>query len=228
MKDYYPLNEMVGLPGMPLSYRGVKKQADCGKFTKTRLVDAKGGPGGKRLEIHLGNLPLITQQHLVDQHILSLPVKICPLPEPETAYLPATVRASSSALVKREELTIAQLKGWQRRCMDARIFFMRMIAQAVTEGYTVKAAIETIITRAHRGDLPYGAETMMHSANQRSGGNPSPPALSPKGERELASDRTLSASTLDKWWMVWQKSGHNPLSLAPKSVEKLTPREIAE
>lgn len=128
-----------------------------------------------------------------------------PVARPDTAVAVATPKALPA---------LAELKKWQRETMEARIFFLRLIERAVTEGMTLKASLQTIATQAQNGTLPEEAARLIPLANKRSGKD--------------TKARSLSYDGMMKWWCAWNKHGKNPAALAPKDVEKLSPKALAE
>ena len=109
-------------------------------------------------------------------------------------HQPASVPAPSATI--QPAATTAQLKQWQRDIMDARVAIMRLIERAAPV-VGVNNAINTIVKDALNNDL-----AIYRSANAR------------KGET-----RSLSYNGIIKWWMIWKKSGGDPLTLAPKDTE---------
>lgn len=128
-----------------------------------------------------------------------------PVLKPETAVAVATPKTLPA---------LTELKKWQRETMDARIFFMRLIERAVTEGLGVNEAINTIVAKAQAGTLPEPAARLIPLANKRSGTD--------------NRHRTLSYSGMMKWWAPWRKTGGNPAALAPKNVEKISTRALGD
>ena len=113
--------------------------------------------------------------------------------------LPAATKAAPAPAVTQQHIvatTPAQLKQWQRVIMDARVAIVRMIERAA-QLVGVNKAINTIVKASVNGELPeYSA------ANARKG-----------------QGRALSYDGVMKWWMIWKKSGGDPLALAPKDTE---------
>ena len=169
------------------------------KFTKTRRIDGQGkGRGGQIWQVHITDPTIPVEHQTAWLHAQEAPAKDAPnLPAVKAENLPATTtKADLPALV--------ELKKYQRETMDARIYFIRIIERAVAAGFTLKYAIDTIVAQAQDGTLDERAACMIPRANARAGAK-----------------RTLSKDGMMKWWSAWQKSGHNPVVLAPKDTEKL-------
>ncbi|MRR33186.1 transposase [bacterium] len=194
-KTNYTARELAGLPGMPNSERGVQKLAERESWP----FQKRAGRGGGR-EYPITALPAETRDHLLDRMVASLPEKTCNLPVPAVETLPAVVEPAADLPA------ITTLKKWQVEAMDARIYFMRLIEQAEGAGLGITQAIRRIVRQAAEGTLPDEAQAMVVIANKRSG----------KDTRK----RTLSETSLMRWWSTWLKKGKRPQALAPKSVER--------
>ena len=182
MKNHYTAKELAGLPGLPETESGVIRLAKSNNWPWQK----RAGRGGGR-EYAISALPAATQDHLCKVAMAA----VAPVPAAKAA---ADLPAVRSTL--QPASTTAQLKQWQRECMDARVAIMRLVERAApTVG--VNKAINTIAQAAAEGDLEEYA-----AANIRKG---------------VA--RSLSYGGIIKWWSTWQISGHNPLALAPKDVE---------
>ncbi len=182
MKTHYAAKELAGLPGLPGTERAIQIMADRENWSWQK----RAGRGGGR-EYALSALPAATQNHLAKQALVA------------TAPVPATTAAADLPAVRstlQPATTTAQLKTWQRECMDARVAIMRLIERAASV-VGVNKAINTIVKAAAEGNLEEYA-----AANIRKG---------------VA--RSLSYGGIIKWWSTYQISGHNPLALAPKDVE---------
>ena len=182
MKTHYAAKELAGLPGLPGTERAIQIMAGRENWSWQK----RAGRGGGR-EYALSALPAATQNHLAKQALVA------------TAPVPATTAAADLPAVRstlQPATTTAQLKTWQRECMDARVAIMRLIERAASV-VGVNKAINTIVKAAAEGNLEEYA-----AANIRKG---------------VA--RSLSYGGIIKWWSTYQISGHNPLALAPKDVE---------
>ena len=182
MKTYYTPKELAGLPGMPGTDRAIRDQAERENWPWQK----RSGRGGGR-EYALSALPFATQHHLTRQAL----VDAAPAPVVKSA---AGLPALRSTL--QPAATTAQLKTWQRECMDARVAIMRLIERAAP-AVGVNKAINTIVKAAAEGNLEEYA-----AANIRKG-----------------TARSLSYGGIIKWWSTWQIAEGNPLALAPKDVE---------
>jgi len=195
-KTHYTAAELVDLPGMP------KSTTD--KFeSKVRAIQImanrenwefrnRQGRGGGR-EYPISALPVETRDHLM--HALVSVV----------AEVPAITQGNAIATID-EQLPAkpAELKEWQRECMDARMRFIRLIEQADGSGIGVSRAIRHLVALAAAGKLPAGVQDLVAVANKRSGRD--------------TKKRALSERSLYRWWGTWKEKG-NPVALAPKDTE---------
>lgn len=194
-KNHYTAKELAGLPGLPNSERGIQKLADREAWS----FQKRAGRGGGR-EYPLTVLPAETRNHLLDRMVTTLPEKVCNLPVPAGETLPAVAEPAADLPA------ITTLKKWQVETMDARIYFMRLIEQAVENNIGVNAAIRRIVQQAAYGILPPEVQALVPVANKRGG----------KDTRK----RSLSDTSMMRWWSAWLKKGKRPQALAPKSVER--------
>lgn len=194
-KTHYTAKELAGLTGLPNSERGVQKVAERESWPYQK----RAGRGGGR-EYPITALPAETRDHLLDRMVATLPEKICNLPILATETLPAVAEPAANLPA------ITTLKKWQVETMDARIFFMRLIEQAGDAGLGITQAIKRIVRQAADGSLPAEAHAMVPLANKRSG----------KDTRK----RTLSETSMMRWWSTWIKKGKQSQSLAPKAIER--------
>jgi len=181
--------------------KGVKR----GKFTKIRQqkVTGKGARGGQIWQIHITDpaIPAEAREAYINSHAVAL-----------SASLPAAGPATAVAKVEKAQLpALETLEKWRRECMDARLFFMRLIERAQASGIGVNKAINTIVKQAQDGTLPSEAARFIPVANKRSGKD--------------AKKRTLSYSGMIKWWGAWVQT-KNPAALAPKGVKKLNEKDL--
>ncbi len=116
-------------------------------------------------------------------------------------------KANTEQLAKTDEKEnlpcLLELKGWQRKTMDARICLYRVFEQ-LEELHGTNKAIEKFIALVKTETLPEHLLKLVPVANARSGGK--------NGKR------TISRATIMRW-KRWDRQG-NPVAFAPKSIEK--------
>lgn len=198
--QHYTAKELAGLPGMPGTEQAVNYRARKEAWPSLKRT----GKGGGRV-YPISCLPKATRSHLqhnlIESHI------------EEISQLPAiTVSETLPAVSQKAGLpALAELKKHQRECMDARVFFMRLLDEAVGAGIGLNNAITKIVNQAQNGTLPPGAACLIPRANAR------------KGEK-----RTLSYDGMKKWWGKWLKSGRNPAALAPADTERVSRNHLID
>lgn len=185
MKSYYTAKELSGLPGLPSTEQNVTTRA---KREGWAYRKRSGRGGGK--EYALSSLPAETRQHIEKQAIAT----IAPAVNETATTLPA-VEVETAPL---PELT--SLKNWQVETMDARMVFMRLIERAEPVIGATKA-IKQIAQQASHGELPAELRPFVQKANKRHGSD--------------NSGRTLSQTSLWRWWSDWKRSGKKAVVLAP-------------
>jgi putative transposase len=175
----------------------ILKSIQRGKFTKIRQqkVTGKGARGGKIWQIHITDpaIPQDKREAWLKSH-------------GENANLPAVIEQKALVITTEKPLQeLAELKGWQTRTMDARLAIIRYI-EASARAVGISEAVATIVKQAHSADLPEQLQTLIRTANKRSG--------------QDAGKRTLSSSTLYRWLREYKAAGNNYAALAPKAIEK--------
>ncbi|GFO67918.1 transposase [Geomonas limicola] len=197
--QHYTAKELAGLPGLPGTEQAVNYRARKEGWPSEK----RPGKGGGRV-YPLSCLPKTTRDHLQGGMIEAHVDAVCQLPAITAQTLPVVAEKTATPAV-------TELKRFQREAMDARVFFMRLIERAVATGYGVNEAIQRVADEAKAGTLPPAALKQAERANAR------------KSE-----GRSLSFGGMKKWWGAWVESGKNPVALAPKTVEKLPQRTLAD
>jgi len=170
-QEWYTAAELAGTPKLPSTESGVIRRAkrEAWPFRE------RNGQGGGR-EYHLDVLPKEAREALLDAAIASLPANVCNLPE--------KVEAVTKELAVQVLPSSSELKGWQRRTMEARLALLQLIEQLEPLHGTTKA-VEKVVSLAQAGQLPPHLQSLVPVANARSGG-------------ELGK-QTLSRRTLFRW-----------------------------
>lgn len=193
--EWYTAKDLaaLGLPGLPGTVQGINKLAKRDGW----LSRPRQGRGGG-VEYRLSSLPETARIALLDRAIATLPETVCPLPVVAENTLP--VAADLPDLPAP-----ANLKGWQRRAMDARCALLNYLAMlAATHG--MNKALSSMEKAARAGSLPPHLQDLVASANARGGKN---------------GGRSLSRPTLLRWKRQLAEANGNPVALAP-DLDKLT------
>ncbi len=185
-KNHYTAKELAGLPGMPNTLKGVLQKADREAWP----FQKRSGRGGGR-EYPLTALPEETRDYLLKQIVATLPERLSNLPAVSVETLPAVADPPAAP-------PATSLADWQRRVMEARLIFVRLIEGASVQ-LGVSKAIKILVKQAADEALPEEIQAVVPVANGRSG-----------------MDRALSETTLMRWWSIYKKTG-NYAALAPKA-----------
>lgn len=113
------------------------------------------------------------------------------------------------ALAVPVPVPVASLPDWQRDCMDARLALMRIIKAA--PGRSVSKAIKLLVKAAASEILPEHIQAAIPLANARKG---------------KSGERTLSETTLYRWWGLWKKSGFKENVLVPDRALQPRPEPV--
>lgn len=190
VNDKYSAAMLIALsiPGFPSTERGVRKKA---KIEGWQYV-YEPGRGGKTKMYHFALLPQAVREQITMAE--SKPLDTAPAPSIETALVKGVEKLP----------TIASLKGWQRRVMDARLAILRTIDDLIPI-YGTDRAIATLIQRVKEGTLP---EHMHHLYELI-------PVANTRGGK--TGKRTLSRTSIYRWRRERKKGA---TALAPAAVER--------
>lgn len=207
MKSWYSASELMGLPGLPGSKQGVIDVATRNNWTHR----PRAGRGGGK-EYALKSLPQLTQDHLIQLAIAQVPTLPAPVAEPDRTPASADQLPETGNMVPASPataLTLAtpapgctgDLKGWQRRRMEARLAILGELDR-LADVLGGEKAVRALIAQAEQGQLAPELQRLVPVANGKPGKN---------------GGRTLSRRTLYRW-LADRKAGH--LALAPKPTER--------
>ena len=118
----------------------------------------------------------------------------------QLAAPPVTSPGKSLAILDDDLPKLSELKGWQRKVMDARVALFREF-QRLEAKYGTSRAMSEFIRQSRTGGLPAPLQALVPVANARSG----------KG------DRGISKSTINRWKAMDCKG---LAAFAPKDIEK--------
>lgn len=156
MTACFAANELAGLPGMPGTARAIQLRAKREGWEARKRAGRGGG-----LEYNLTSLPAETREALLNQTIANLPETACDLP---------TVTAQALPPATADDLPApATLARWQRDTMDARFAILNLIDQ-LAEIHGLNQAINKVVAQAKNQMLPAHLQSLVPSANARSGG----------------------------------------------------------
>ncbi len=213
MKSWYSALELIGLPGVPGSKKGIIEKAKRENWTSH---PRQGKGGGK--EYALKSLPQITQDHLIQLAIAQVPTLPAPVADqaqdqaraatpasadhlPETGNLVPASPSTAISLATPAPGCTGDLKDWQRKRMEARLAILCELDR-LADVLGGEKAVRALLAQAEQGQLPPELQRLVPVANGKPGQN---------------GGRTLSRRTLYRW-LADRKSGH--LALAPKPTER--------
>lgn len=119
--------------------------------------------------------------------------------------LVAVPAAGELAVVDTELPKLSELKGWQRKVMDARIALFREF-QRLERQYGTNAAVKEFCLQAKTERLPDGLQELVPIANARSG-------------KDSNGSRAISKSTIYRWKKM---EAQGLVAFAPAAIEKKT------
>lgn len=132
MKEWHTLQDFVGLPGLPGTYRGILKKAQSLGWESQHRAFGKG------LEYHISNLPREAREELQQREMREL--------------LPRLHEQPGADLRPGIAYTDAQTER-QRAVADARVTVLQAIHGLCGSGATQEAAIQTLLTQGETGQL---------------------------------------------------------------------------
>lgn len=206
--SHFSAAELAGLPGLPGTERGVRKQADREGWT----YRPRAGRGGGR-EYPIATLPTEARQALITRLLHNdvsssagaSSLALAAVPAAGVSHLTAVSGSTEATQVGAAGLSIpapAQLKDWQRQVAGARKSLLAEVKR-IGESVGTESAIQTMVRLAAEGGLPEHLQRLVPIANAKAGGE---------------GKRTLSRRSLYRW-LGDAKAGF--AALAPRDVEKL-------
>ena len=148
-KGWYSAQELVGLPGVPGTDRGVKKSA------QKNLWLSRSKERGKGVEYALTSLPADTQKHILGL-VMNQAVEAPTLPALAAKTAPA-VQAPGPVVTsrgqKRKSAELVKLTDWHRAYQDGALLLCRAVDAAVAAAdCSVKRACRELAERLVSGD----------------------------------------------------------------------------
>jgi len=209
-KKYYVAQELIGLPGMPVSRTMDEKskiRAIQIKAKKEKWQSRKRPGRGAGLEYTLDSLPAKTRGYLQNKAIAAYDEK-------HSSVSFVNIKSEFPVVTEDPSRRAASLKKWQTKCMNARVYLIGLIEEATADGQGVTCAISNLVKKAREWKLPSEIQAIAITANMRSG----------KDNNKY----TLSDRNLYNWMKLWNESGGKPESLAPADVEIYSEKALTE
>ncbi|SRZ95179.1 MULTISPECIES: Mu transposase C-terminal domain-containing protein [Enterobacteriaceae] len=218
MQPYVTVNELLGVPGMPVTTKGIRQALQ--RFSHGRSDVSRRREGTKAIEYHIDCLPKITQQALRERYVEQLVARENNVSEvkvvtrkarnPDAVQAVEAYRGSPQLVEER----LNALTENQRKVAEARIALVCEVLRISQEpGFSCASAIRFIVSRLAQGNLEERLESLVITANARKG-----------------KERTLSAITFKRWIAAFNKAqnaAERLLLLAPGKRDEIKPEEIS-
>lgn len=133
MKEWFSIKDLLGLPSLPQSDRGMMKKAERENWKKRQRAGVKG----KAFEYHLTSLPIDTQNELRTRFAVSVV-------EQKPKKLP----------IVKAEVDLANLTNKQRAVADARMVLISKVLELEDSGMSRIQAVRFLCRLAKNGELP--------------------------------------------------------------------------
>ncbi|EDR9398037.1 transposase [Salmonella enterica subsp. enterica] len=215
---YVVAKELVGVPGMPATTKGIREALQRYVGGMSELTRRRSGT--KAIEYSVDCLPEVTQKAIRERYIAQLmeaetpqePAKpVVRRQRDPDAISPLEAYRGSPQLMEER---LNALTENQRQIADARIAIVREVLRIGSEpGFTCAKAIRFIVRQSESGELNERMAGFVAVANAK------------KGEA-----RALSAITLKRWMAEYNKAenaAERLLLLAPGKREEMKVEEIS-
>ncbi|EKC9538794.1 transposase, partial [Salmonella enterica] len=215
---YVVAKELVGLPGMPATEKGIREALQ--RLSKGLDDCFRRREGTKAIEYHINCLPKAAQEIVLERHFKKLmeetvspgEVKAPKKRRVDTDSVEATEAYRGSPGVMRERLDA--LTENQRQVANARALLVAEVWLLESEGGLSRIkAINYVVSKAKKGELPAHLQEAAVMANAKRGSN-----------------RTISRDPLYQWVLKCgkaQNAGERLLLLAPGKRPEVMVTEIS-
>ncbi|HBH4975049.1 TPA: transposase [Escherichia coli] len=210
--EWFTLNELTGLQGLPKTVQGITQKAKRANWTRRR----KSGVQGKIYEYHISSLPKDVQK-VLRQRLTHQVLEDAQLPAvvEQKAVKNVTIRDELEVMVKCPELALREVQALtdkQKAIADARILLATEVHKLREyAGMSRTAAIKHIVDGIRQGALPERVIVAGNTANARQG------------------KRTgVSTGSLQEWYSAWlmaRGDANQLLALLAPGHHKGTPWE---
>lgn len=173
---FFVVKELVGLPGMPKTEKGIREALARRTNGAAELVRKR--EGSKAFEYHIDALPAETQEVLRQRHYQ----EVMEAPAETAAPAPAVIDTKKSTIKPREALQVlqqcpallerevSQLTSKQKQIADARAALAQEVMKLIDQaGMSRNGAVNYIVEGSRAGTLPGPVMQMAMLANARKG-----------------------------------------------------------
>lgn len=218
MQSYVTVNDLLGVPGMPATAKGIRQALQ--RFSRALGDVSRRRAGTKAIEYHIDCLPKVTQKALRERYVEQLVATENNVSEVKTvtrtARNPDAVQAveayRGSPQLMEERLNA--LTENQRRVSEARAALAVEVLKLESAGNLGRLkAINFLVEKARKGELPERLQQAAINANAKRGTN-----------------RTISRDPLYQWVLKYNRSqnaAERLLLLAPGKRDEIKPEEIS-
>ncbi|NTZ40693.1 transposase [Enterobacter sp. JMULE2] len=218
---FFVVKELVGLPGMPKTEKGIRESLAKRTGSVSELVRKREGT--KAFEYHIDALPAETQEVLRKRHYESLmetPAGVGVAEASVDAPRKTTIKPREALQVLQQcpallEREIDQLTGKQKQIADARAALAQEVMKLIIQGgLSRNLAVNYIVEGSRNGTLPGPVMQMAELANAR------------KGKR-----LGVGRASLQEWYSVYQLTVNDTSKrlamLAPGHHKATKPEDVS-
>ncbi|EHM4995759.1 transposase, partial [Shigella sonnei] len=218
MQSYVTVNDLLGVPGMPATTKGIRQALQ--RFSRDLGDVSRRREGTKAIEYHIDCLPEITRKALRERYVEQLVATENNVSEvkavtrktrnPDAVQAIEAYRGSPQLMEER----LNALTENQRRVSEARAALVVEVLKLESAGNLGRLkAINFLVEKARKGELPERLQQAAVNANAKRGAN-----------------RTISRDPLYQWVLKYnqsQNAAERLLLLAPGKRDEIKPEEIS-
>ncbi|ABF04848.1 Mu transposase C-terminal domain-containing protein [Shigella flexneri] len=218
MQSYVTVNDLLGVPGMPATTKGIRQALQ--RFSRDLGDVSRRREGTKAIEYHIDYLPEITRKALRERYVEQLVATENNVSEvkavtrktrnPDAVQAIEAYRGSPQLMEER----LNALTENQRWVSEARAALVVEVLKLESAGNLGRLkAINFLVEKARKGELPERLQQAAVNANAKRGAN-----------------RTISRDPLYQWVLKYnqsQNAAERLLLLAPGKRDEIKPEEIS-
>ncbi|HCS1539474.1 TPA: transposase, partial [Shigella flexneri] len=218
MQSYVTVNDLLGVPGMPATTKGIRQALQ--RFSRDLGDVSRRREGTKAIEYHIDCLPEITRKALRERYVEQLVATENNVSEvkavtrktrnPDAVQAIEAYRGSPQLMEER----LNALTENQRWVSEARAALVVEVLKLESAGNLGRLkAINFLVEKARKGELPERLQQAAVNANAKRGAN-----------------RTISRDPLYQWVLKYnqsQNAAERLLLLAPGKRDEIKPEEIS-